>query len=205
MALGSPESNGETDALALVERARRGDRDAFGALVTRYEAMVFATVCGVMRGNEANAPDMTQEVFMHAYLKIGQLGEPRAFGSWLRTIARRMAINGFRKKRFSGDRFQQSDDDSQESISDPLGLTPQEILIHREEQSSVDAAVSSMNDTHRRVVELFYREGLSLREIVGRLTAEEGRAVPEGTVKRRLHTVRKRVKEACSFLMDDLD
>ena len=76
----------------LVRRAQAGDRDAFGALVERYERSVFATALRRLR-DYSEAEELTQDVLLQAFTKLDQLRVPEAFGGWLRSITVRMAIN----------------------------------------------------------------------------------------------------------------
>ena len=76
----------------LVLRAQTGDRDAFGELFRRYERVVYATAFRRLR-NDAEAQELSQEVFVQALRKLHQLRQPESFGSWLRSMTTRMAIN----------------------------------------------------------------------------------------------------------------
>src|SRR2546425_823604 len=86
----------------LVERARAGDRRAFGQLVERFKGAVFAVPLGRVR-NEAEAQELTQDVFMHVMRKLDQLRDPRCFAGWLRQITVRMAINRLTRGLFAHD------------------------------------------------------------------------------------------------------
>src|SRR5207302_5628070 len=83
---------GWTHTAALVERAQRGDREAFGALVEQFQRTVYAVCLGRL-GNPSEALELTQEVFLHVMRRIDQLREPERFAGWLRQVAVRMAIN----------------------------------------------------------------------------------------------------------------
>src|SRR5262249_62214979 len=82
----------EQELLALVLRARGGDRDAYGELVRRFESTVYAVALARLR-NPTEAQELTQDVFLHGMRKLPQLREPAAFAGWLRQITVRMAIN----------------------------------------------------------------------------------------------------------------
>ena len=69
----------------LVSQTLSGDRDAFGVLVHKYQEMVYTYVFQKVR-NEADAQDVTQEVFLRAYRNLYQLRHPHQFRSWLYTI-----------------------------------------------------------------------------------------------------------------------
>src|SRR5689334_17846095 len=76
----------------LVERARDGDRSAYGELVERFQPTVYALALARLR-NPNEAQELVQEVFIHAMNKLGQLRDAHCFAGWLRQIAERMAIN----------------------------------------------------------------------------------------------------------------
>src|SRR5438132_1278386 len=76
----------------LVLAAQRGDRAAFGELFVRYEGAVYGAAFRRI-GNHAEAQEISQEVFMRALRKIGQLRQPECFGGWLRQVTARTAIN----------------------------------------------------------------------------------------------------------------
>ena len=77
---------------AVVLAARDGDRYAFDELFSRYQRAVYLIILRRL-GNEAEAQELVQEVFIQALRKIRQLANPLCFGGWLRSIAQRMAIN----------------------------------------------------------------------------------------------------------------
>ena len=76
----------------LVREAQAGDREAFGRLVEQFERTVYA-ICLSRLGNASEALEMTQEVFLHAMKRLGQLREPERFAGWLKQMTHRMAIN----------------------------------------------------------------------------------------------------------------
>ena len=69
----------------LVSRTLAGDRDAFGVLVHKYQEMVYTYAFQKAR-NEADAQDISQEIFLQAYRRLCQLRHPHLFRSWLYTI-----------------------------------------------------------------------------------------------------------------------
>src|ERR671926_467409 len=77
---------------SLVERARAGDRVAYGELVERFQPTVYAVALARLR-NPAEAQELAQEVFLHGMRKLPQLRDAQCFAGWLRQITVRMAIN----------------------------------------------------------------------------------------------------------------
>jgi RNA polymerase sigma-70 factor (ECF subfamily) len=76
----------------LVERARRGDREAFGELVERHQHAVFRTVLVALRSRE-DAEEVTQEAFISAMQKLGSFRGEASFKTWLLTIAWNRAMD----------------------------------------------------------------------------------------------------------------
>src|SRR5260370_15605027 len=76
----------------VVERARNGDRSAYGELVERFQTTVYALALARLR-NPNEAQELVQEVFIHAMTKLSQLRDAHCFAGWLRQIAERIALN----------------------------------------------------------------------------------------------------------------
>src|SRR6478752_8951907 len=81
-----------TEITLLVERAKLGDRAAYGELVTAFQGSVYAMALARVR-DPLEAQELAQEVFVHAMRKLPQLRDARCFAGWLRRITARMAIN----------------------------------------------------------------------------------------------------------------
>ena len=92
-----PIRTGET---LLVERARRGDREAFADLVDAVSRPTFRTAMAIL-GNEADARDATQDIFLRAWRNLPELREPDHFSAWFGRIVVntcRTAIRGRRRR-----------------------------------------------------------------------------------------------------------
>ncbi len=171
-----------TELADLVVRAQGGDRDAFGELVEQFERTVHA-ICLRRLGNPSEALELTQEVFLHVLKRLDQLREPERFAGWLRQVAARMAINRATR------RVQPPSVDSEvleaagEHRHDPL-----DELIARERAQRLWDGLGRLKPLDRETLVAFYIQGQSLVEIA------EGLETPIGTIKRRLHTARKRLK-----------
>ena len=178
----------ETEILQTVLRAQAGDNHAFGQLVTQFESSVFAVVYRRLR-NSAEAAEVTQEVFLRAFRKLSQLREPERFVGWLKRIAVRLSINRAVRR-------------PPEAICAPESFAfiggdqsaPHDRLFANERATQLRASLSQLRRMDRETLEAFYFEGQSLKEMSARF------ASPVGTIKRRLHTARARLKDAlCDF------
>ena len=176
---------------ALVERAQRGDREAFGRLVEQFQRTVYAVCLGRL-GNSSEALELTQEVFLHALRRIDQLREPERFAGWVRQIAVRLSINRATRRTAPMSVETQILEGAAGQIDDPL-----DALIARERASRLWEALERLKPIDREALVAFYIESQSLVEIADRLE------VPVGTVKRRLHVARKRLKADLQSGSDD--
>ncbi|WP_437192978.1 RNA polymerase sigma factor [Planctomicrobium sp. SH527] len=177
----------DCEQLGLVRKAQSGDRDAFGRLVTEYEAVVFAIAFRRLR-NRSEALEVTQDIFLRAMRKLPQLREPERFAGWLKRIAVRMAIN--RAVRRPRESFQ-----SPETLTSVAQQpTPFDRAIHVEQAQQVRVGLKQLRALDRDTLTAFYFEGQSLKEMSDRFSS------PVGTIKRRLHTARHRLKEALGDL-----
>ncbi len=169
--------------IELVLRAQSGDRDAFGELAAQFQPTIYATVLRRLR-NQAEALEVTQDVFVQAMRKLDQLREPERFAGWLRRIAIRMSINRAvrRPHEMTGNATAFADHD--EDAPSPL-----EDILRRERSVQVWGGLKRLRDLDRRTLIAFYIEGQSLKQMSAEFDS------PIGTIKRRLHTARNRLRD----------
>jgi RNA polymerase sigma-70 factor, ECF subfamily len=167
----------------LVDKAKLGDRAAYGELVCRFEKSVYAMALARVR-NPLEAQELAQEVFIHAMRKLPQLREPRAFAGWLRRMTARMAINRLTRR---GPLFGAEPDvlDAVPGYDRP----PDEHLELGEAKARLYEGLAELKPQDRATLEAFYLRGRSLKQMSREFEA------PVGTIKRRLHVARERLKE----------
>lgn len=163
-----------------VERARQGDSTAVGVLYNRYWRAARAAAYGVT-GDIVLAEDAASEAFCAALQSLADLRDASCFGPWLRTIVVRVARRLRRAKAVPHAAHR-----TESSFA--LAATAQ--AEQREMAMMVQEAVGSLSPTLRETVSLFYFEGYSVEEAARFLD------VPPGTVKRRLHEGRRRLRTA---------
>lgn len=176
------ESRDWAELAALVVRAQRGDREAFGELVEQFQPTVYAIALRRL-ANVSDALELTQEVFLHVLRRIGQLREPERFAGWLRQVAVRMAINRATRRVAPPSVEVGVLEGASQQADEPL-----DAMISRERAERLWAALGRLKSLDREALDAFYIRGHSLLEIA------ENLGVPLGTVKRRLHTARKRLR-----------
>src|SRR5262249_24953321 len=119
----------------------------------------------------------------HVMRRIGQLREPERFAGWLRQVAVRMAINRATRRTAPPSVESGVLEGACEIHDDPL-----DELITRERARRLWEGLGRLKVLDRETLVAFYIQGQSLLEMAERLDS------PLGTIKRRLHTARKRLK-----------
>jgi RNA polymerase sigma-70 factor (ECF subfamily) len=166
----------------LVERARAGDRAAYGELVTRFQPAVYAVALARLR-NPGEAQELTQEVFIHGMTKLAQLRDAQCFAGWLRQITVRMAINRLtRRAPLQGA--------EQEVLQNAAAAddTPLEEMVRAEACAELQRGLERLKEVDRDTLVAFYIRGRSLKQMSREFET------PVGTIKRRLHVARNRLK-----------
>ena len=168
--------------IALVLRARAGDHDAFGELVDLRLNATFRSVMAIL-GNESDARDVTQTIFVLAWTNLPSLRDPALFPAWFGRIvvnAARTALRGRRRRSVREIQASGLPDDR-------AAMSPNEPK-HEDRTADLDRlerALERLGTAERTVLWLHHYEGLSLAEIGTRL------GVRSGTVKSRLFTARR--------------
>jgi RNA polymerase sigma-70 factor (ECF subfamily) len=175
-------AQGWTEIATLVQQAQDGDREAFGCLVEQFQSTVQAIALRRL-GNVSEAMELTQDVFLHVLRRIQQLREPERFAGWLRQVAVRMAINRA-TRRIPPHTVEIGVLEAASGQADE----PIDALINRERAERLWMAMARLKPLDREALTAFYVRGLSLLEMAEELD------VPLGTIKRRLHTARKRLR-----------
>lgn len=175
------------DVESLVRRAQVGDREAFGELFERFRASVLARARQRHRDAQ-EAEELVQEVFLHALRKIGQLREPACFGAWLHRITVRVAINRAVRR----PPLATAEPEVLEAARTRHADTPLDDVLRAEQRRRVRLAVSRLRPIDRDVLVAYYLRGKPLARIARELDA------PLGTIKRRLHIARRRLKDSLS-------
>jgi RNA polymerase sigma factor (sigma-70 family) len=168
----------------LVERAKRGDMEAYGEIVIRYQALAQRTAYVITRDAEA-AQDAAQEAFVKAYRAIGRFRSGAPVRPWLLRIVANEALN--RAKAAS--RHRTVDLTVAESRAmDPEG-SPEAQALASERREMLLRAINGMREEDRVVIAYRYFFDLSEAEMADAL------GVARGTVKSRLSRAMDRLRE----------
>jgi RNA polymerase sigma-70 factor (ECF subfamily) len=173
-----------TEIKTLVEKAQTGDRVAYGELVERFQPTVYAVALSRLR-NSTEAQELVQEVFLHGMKKLPQLRDAQCFAGWLRQITVRMAINWVTRNRPLARGDSEALDNAQAA-----GATPLEQLVRTEQATELYRGLDRLKPIDRATLLAFYIRGRSLKQMAREFET------PVGTIKRRLHVARLRLKKA---------
>lgn len=185
----------EADDLALVERVRAGEKDAFRALVVRHQRKVYAVALGIVKDPDL-AWDVAQETFVRVHRSLGDFKGDSAFTTWLFRIATHLSIDTVRKERTS--RKEDLDDVAESDLegggegilATRLGTDPRQNALRRELGEKIEEALATLPEKHRTILVLREIEGLSYEELAERL------GIHKGTVMSRLFHARKKMQVA---------
>ena len=158
-------------------------------LFQRFQKHVLA-IAFKRLGDWDEAQDLCQDAFFQAFRKLDQLKVDAAFPGWLQQIVVRMAINRTTRRT----RLAHVD---QEILENTISVDGEayEGAVRNDVTKHVRLGLARLKTVDRETLVAFYVDGQSLSEMSLRFEA------PIGTIKRRLHTARKRLARECDFLI----
>jgi RNA polymerase sigma-70 factor (ECF subfamily) len=174
----------------LVERAQRGDKQAFGLLVTKYERKLWRLLSRFIR-DPAEVEDVAQESFIKAYRALPSFRGDSAFYTWLYRIGINTAKNYLVAMGRRAPTTTEFDSEEAESFEDGDQLrdinTPESVLMSKEVVATVNDTMDELPDELRTAITLREIEGLSYEEIAGIMNC------PIGTVRSRIFRAREAI------------
>jgi RNA polymerase sigma-70 factor, ECF subfamily len=170
---------------ALLERAKRGDEEAYRALYGAYRPAVLRLARSFARLDADEVEDVIQETFVRAFRALKGLQQTAAFERWLLAIARNRALSLDARKEQS----RRSAEQLAMEVQTQAPSLPPALALERE-SAVVRELVEEMSDgPEKETVRLFYVEGtLSAREIAERM------GVGKSAITMRLERFRAKVK-----------
>jgi RNA polymerase sigma-70 factor (ECF subfamily) len=190
-------STPHTDEHSLIQTARRGDLDAFNALVLYYQDSIYTIAYRIM-GESHSAADVVQEAFILAYRRLDSYRGGN-FRSWLMRIATNTAYDELRRrKRRPATSFEElpGSDTDDGPLLPGSSLTPEQVVQQAELQQAIQNCINDLGDDQRLVLVLSDVEGLSYQEIADNLD------VQLGTVKSRLSRARASVRHCLQAVQE---
>jgi RNA polymerase sigma-70 factor (ECF subfamily) len=190
---GSGEDPAEPSDQALVQRSQAGDYQAFDALVTKHRGRVYAMIQNMVK-NEADAWDLSQDVFLKVWKALSKFEARAQFSTWMYRITHNVVYDWLRKKKLqSAGELDDSLLDGQQIAAGALA-TPTQVarpdvaMEHEELRVKIEAALDKISPEHREAIVLREVNGLEYKEIA------EVMECSIGTVMSRLFYARKKLQ-----------
>jgi RNA polymerase sigma-70 factor (ECF subfamily) len=183
----------------LVERVQRGDKQAFGLLVSKYQRKLLRLLSRLIR-DPAEVEDVAQETFIKAYRALPSFRGDSAFYTWLYRIGVNTAKNylvaqGRRAPTTTGYNSEEAETfDDGEQLRDIN--TPERLMMSRQIGETVDTAMEALPDELKTAIVLREIEGLSYEEIAAIMDC------PIGTVRSRIFRAREAIADKLRPLLD---
>ena len=186
------------DDVQLIRRILSGDESAFSALVDKHQKGVHALIWRKV-GDFHHAEEITQDVFIQVYKKLGTLKDPKCFAGWLYVIANRLSLNWIQRRK----PVMQSLEDTpaveiEESSYTHYVTETRETETEAHRSEVVKSLLEKLPESERTVVTLHYLGEMTVKEIGNFL------GVSVNTIKSRLRRGRERLQQTESLVREVL-
>ena len=181
----------------LVRRVKKGDRDAFDLLFSRYQHKILNLVSRYLRDPQ-DVEDVAQEAFIKAFRALPRFRGDSAFYTWLYRIAINTAKNhlvtrGRRPPGTDGDVEDAEHFDGNDALRE--SESPESVLARDQLSAEIDGAIADLPDDLRSAVTLREFDGLSYEQIA------EIMDCPVGTVRSRIFRARESIDKRIEPLL----
>jgi len=191
------------DDFTFISQCQKGDAEAFGVLVERYQKKMF-NIAFRMTGDYEAAGEVVQEAFLSAFKAIKNFRGEATFATWMTSIVLNHAKNSLKKIRaishFEPISLDQAADPHDETPwFDPpaSGMSVMEQLEKKDVQVAVQEAINSLDTEFREALILKDIQELSYEEIGAILN------IPDGTVKSRIFRAREALRDRIKTKLGD--
>ena len=179
-----------TTETTLIQRAKKGDHDAFAALVTEHQRYVFNLALRVVK-DENEALDLAQETFVRAWTALPNFKGQSRFRTWLYRIVTNLCYNRLPNLRRS---LNDLGDDVMEEIPEPNFDTPAQTYESNETKQYLQVAIDGLDANYQLLIPLRYQNELSYDEIASTLN------LPLGTVKTGIFRAKEQPRKTLAQL-----
>ena len=183
----------------LVERAQRGDKHAFGLLVSKYQRKLSRLLSRFVK-DQAEVEDVAQEAFVKAYRALPSFRGDSAFYTWLYRIGINTAKNYLVAMGRRAPTVTDFDSEEAEEFDGGDQLrdinTPESLLMTKQIANTVNEAMEQLPEELRAAIQLREIDGLSYEEIAAAMDC------PIGTVRSRIFRAREAIAERLRPLLD---
>ena len=173
-----------------VEKARKGDHEAFGELYSYSCQAAYMVIVTMIREDKETAADLLQDTFIKVYQRLDQLENPEKFRAWVKQIARNTALDYIKKSKVLAFSELYVDEEMTVEVEDPdISHLPEIIMDKQETFRLLMEILETLPPAQRTVVSMHYFQGLSIKEVAASLGHSEN------TIKVQLFQARKSMGE----------
>jgi RNA polymerase sigma-70 factor (ECF subfamily) len=176
----------------LIQRAQKGDQDAFAALVDEHQRYVYNLALRVVK-DENEALDLTHETFVRAWTALPNFKGRSQLRTWLYRIVTNLCYNRLPNLRRS---LNDLGDDVIEDIPESTFATPAQEFESNETRKALHQAMENLDEKYRLLITLRYQNELSYEEIASTLN------LPLGTVKTGIFRAKEQLRKILVQLED---
>ena len=148
------------------------DAEQFEAFMKAYQNMVFTTASRLL-GNDAEAEDVSQEVFLKAYERFAELKQSPTSGGWLKTVTRNLCLNHLTRYRarwrFFSEMVSERDTGEESAPEWAAPDTHDQIVATDDHRQLLETALKKLPAAQRVPLVLYHFEDLSYEDIAARL------------------------------------
>ena len=171
------------------------DAQQFEAFLHNYQNMVFSTAMRLL-ANQSDAEDITQEVFLRAFERFGDLRHSPTVGGWLKTVATNLSLNHLSRYRsrwtFFSDLFRGAEEEDEQPVDFPSPVDTDEALAVADRRELVEKALQSLPAAQRVPLVLYHLEGLRYEEIAEKVGVSSGKVKTD--IFRGRETLRRKLR-----------
>jgi RNA polymerase sigma-70 factor (ECF subfamily) len=183
---------------ALLDRAKRGDHQAFAALVNDARPRALAVALKVLR-NPDDAEDAVQDAFLKVWRYLGRFEGRASFSTWVHRIVMNASLDLVRRHSCRPEAHVEPEEPSEHRTVEPAHEeTPEVALADAQTSALVHAALGALSDSHRQALVLREFEDRSYEEIA------VASKIPIGTVMSRLHHARRKLADQLRITTPEL-
>jgi RNA polymerase sigma-70 factor (ECF subfamily) len=182
----------QTSLALQIERAAAGDTAAFEQIMIHSQQRVMAMTWRML-GNEADARDASQEIFLRVYKYLGRFKQDQDFFAWLYGITMNVCRDSLRKRQHQTETFTSlSVDDNEEAQAVQSEHNDAvEVLIHAQRRELITRAMATLPYKERASIVLRDVEGLSTEEVARIMKSSAT------TVRSQISSARKKIRDYC--------
>lgn len=173
---------------AILNRCRKGSREAFELVVKRYMKDAYNIALGLV-GSTDDAMELSQEAFYRAYKNIKHLTPERNFFPWFYQILRNLCFSHLRRRRLRQTSRLPQIQGREFTPAEGDWFQPDAVVERNENKDLVWKAISQLSEKHREIIILRHFRDMSYDDIAANLFCNKG------TVMSRLYNARKKLKE----------